>query len=103
MNDDTRRTRLEEGVKELETRMGQPSPLAQSLQQALLGAVFPLSTDQLLLLARENEAPPVVLTLLSTLPGRRFESLDEVEQGVESQSTESEEAAEAPQAPMHPR
>jgi Protein of unknown function (DUF2795) len=103
MTDDTRRTRLEEGLEEVETRMGQPSPLAQSLQQALLGAVFPLSLEQLLLLARENEAPPAVLSLLSSLPQRRFESLDAVEQGLEPQVGESKQAIEAPQAPLYSR
>jgi hypothetical protein len=73
------------------------------LQKALLGAVFPLSREQLLLLARENEAPPLVLSLLSALPPRRFESLDAVEQGLETQTGESEEAAEASQAPVPQR
>lgn len=80
MNDDTRRTRLEE---------------------ALLGAVFPLSTKQLVLLAQENEAPFLVVSLLSNLPGRRFDSLDAVQRALESQA--GEEATEAPPAPMPPR
>jgi hypothetical protein len=88
-DDDTRRARLEEVV--------------QPLHEALLGAVFPLSTEQLVLLARENEAPPVVLSLLSNLPRRRFESLDAVQHAVDSQAGESEQAAEDPLAPMPPR
>jgi hypothetical protein len=102
-DDDTRRTRLEEGMRELETRMGQPAPLAQPLQKALLGAVFPLSTEQLVWLARENEAPPVVLSLLSNLPGRLFESLDAVQQVLEAQPGPGEEAAEDSAAPMQER
>ncbi len=95
--DDMRRTRLEEGMKELETRMGGPSPLAQPLHQALLGAVFPLSTDQLIWLARENDASAVILSLLSNLPGRQFESLDAVLLALELQN---EASAEAPLDPL---
>ncbi len=90
-------------MRELETRMGQPAPLAQPLQKALLGAVFPLSTEQLVWLARENEAPPVVLSLLSNLPGRLFESLDAVQQVLEAQPGPGEEAAEDSAAPMQER
>jgi uncharacterized protein DUF2795 len=93
-DDDMRRTRLEEGMKELETRMGGPGPLAQPLHQALLGAVFPLSTEQLVRLARENEAPAVVLSLLGGLSRGRFDSLDAVQQAVESQAAMGEEANE---------
>ena len=102
-DDDTRRTRLEEGMKELETRMGGPAPLAQPLHQALLGAVFPLSAEQLLVLARENEAPSVVLSLLGGLPRQRFDSLEAVQQAVESLAGPGEEATEAPSAPMPSR
>lgn len=93
-DDDMRRTRLEEGMKELETRMGGPSALAQPLHQALLGAVFPLSTEQLVRLARENEASSVVLSLLGGLPRGRFDSLEAVQQAVESQAAMGEEANE---------
>ena len=68
-DDDTRRTRLEEGMKELEVRRGGPAPLAQPLQEALLGAVFPLSQGQLVRLARENEASALLVSLLSTAAG----------------------------------
>ncbi|WP_233262070.1 DUF2795 domain-containing protein [Vitiosangium sp. GDMCC 1.1324] len=74
--------------------MGGPAPLAQPLHQALLGAVFPLSTEQLVLLARENEAPSLVVSLLSNLPSRQFESLDAVQQFLESQAGPGEEATE---------
>ncbi|MGZ3458897.1 MAG: DUF2795 domain-containing protein [Archangium sp.] len=103
MNDDTRRTRLEEGMKEVETRMGGPSPLAQPLHQALLGAVFPLSAEQLVRLARENEAPSLVLSLLSNLEGRRFESLDAVQQALESRAEAGQEAPVASSSPMSGR
>ena len=85
-DDDTRRTRL-----------------AQPLHQALLGAVFPLSAEQLVQLARENEAPSLVLSLLSNLPGRRFESLDAVQQVLESQAEAGREAPEAASSPMSGR
>lgn len=94
-DDDMRRTRLEEGMKELETRMGGPAPLARTLHEALFGAVFPLLTEQLVLLARENEAPSLVMSLLSDLPRRRFESLDAVQQLLQSRAGASEEATEA--------
>jgi hypothetical protein len=102
-DDDTRRTLLEEGMKELETRMGGPSPLAQPLQEALLGAVYPLSTQQLVWLARENDTPPVVLSLLCNLPGREFESLDAVQQALESRAEVGEQTTELSLAPMPPR
>ncbi|WP_047862694.1 DUF2795 domain-containing protein [Archangium gephyra] len=90
-------------MKELETRMGTPSPLAQPLHQSLLGAVFPLSVDQLVLLARENEAPSLIVSLLGSLPARRFDSLEAIQQTLESQAGAGEEATEAPLAPMPSR
>jgi hypothetical protein len=95
-DDDMRRTRLAEGVQEPEARRGGPSPLAQPLQEALLGAVFPLSAEQLVRLARENEAPPVLLSLLGALPQRRFESLEEVREALESWPEAEAAPAEAP-------
>jgi len=77
--------------------------LVQPLRKALLGAVFPLSSEQLLLLARENEAPSVVLSLLSGLPRRRFDSLDAVQQMLASQSGTGEETSEPSAAPMQSR
>jgi hypothetical protein len=102
-DDDTRRTRLEEGMKELEVRRGGPAPLAQPLQEALLGAVFPLSQGQLVRLARENEASALLVSLLSTLPRRSFESVDAVQQVLASQAEAGEQASEAPPASMPPR
>jgi hypothetical protein len=89
-DDDTRRSRLTQGLEQLEARMGGPKPLAQLLHQALLGAVFPLATGQLVQLARENEAPRVLLTLLEGLPRREFDSLDAVQQALEIQEAERE-------------
>jgi hypothetical protein len=77
--------------------------VVHSLQKALLGAVFPLSSEQLVLLARENEAPSVVLALLSGLPRRRFESLEAVRQELASQAGAGEEAPESLAAPMQSR
>ncbi|WP_164017402.1 DUF2795 domain-containing protein [Pyxidicoccus trucidator] len=72
------RERLAQGVSALEARVGQPLPLAQSLHEALLGAVFPLTAEELTWVARENEAPPTVLSLLGGLPRGHFASLDAV-------------------------
>jgi hypothetical protein len=52
---------------------------ALALRQALQGAVYPLSREQLAWLARENGAPSAVLTLLSVLPRGDFRSLEAVE------------------------
>ena len=90
-------------MKELETRMGGPAPLAQPIHQALLGAVFPLSADQLVLLARENEAPSLIVSLLGNLPRRRFDSLEAVQEALESQAGPGEEAVEPLPAPMPSR
>ena len=77
--------------------------LVQPLRKALLGAVFPLTLEQLLLLARENEAPSVILGLLSGLPRRRFDSLEAVRQELVSQAGAGEEAPESSAAPMQSR
>ena len=52
--------------------------LTRDVSGALAGAVFPLSPEQLLRVARENEAPGPVLTLISALPSRSFDSLESV-------------------------
>ncbi len=57
-------------------------PLARQLSDALLGAVYPLQPNELSLVARENEAPATLVTLLSGLPPRRFGSLREVQLSV---------------------
>jgi hypothetical protein len=53
-------------------------PLAQQVGVALMGAVYPLTRDQLLHVARENDTPRSLLTLLSGLPPGPFRSLDDV-------------------------
>lgn len=100
MNDDMTRERLAQGVSELESRVGSPLPLAQSLQEALQGAVFPLSAEELTWVARENEAPPVMLSLLAGLARRRFASVDDVAQALEgAQPAGAASAARTPDAP----
>lgn len=83
MNDDMTRERLAQGVSELESRVGSPLPLAEALHKALDGAVFPLSARQLTWVARENEAPALVLSLLGSLPRASFGSVDAVAQALE--------------------
>ncbi len=77
--------------------------LVQSLRKALLGAVFPLSSEQLVLLARENDAPSIVSSLLSGLPRRRFESLEAIQRELASQAGTGEESSEGSAAPMQSR
>ncbi|RKH19994.1 DUF2795 domain-containing protein [Corallococcus praedator] len=80
------RERLGLGLREVE-----PSPvplvpsvsLAHSLQQALQGAVFPLTAEQLTWVARENEAPSHVVSLLGALPRGRFPSVETVAHALE--------------------
>jgi hypothetical protein len=55
-------------------------PLAGPVSSALEGALFPLNRHQLVVVARENEAPTTLVSLLYGLPDRRFTALDEVEQ-----------------------
>jgi hypothetical protein len=59
---------------------------APSLRQALQGAVYPLSAEQLTRVARENGAPAAVLTLLGGLPKGDFPSIDVVESRIEAGS-----------------
>lgn len=86
MNDDMRREQLAQGLEALRVREGQPFPLAQPLHEALLGAVYPLSAEQLVRVARENEAPTVVITLLGALPREQFLSLDAVTRALSEDS-----------------
>ncbi|WP_223634668.1 DUF2795 domain-containing protein [Corallococcus sp. EGB] len=75
------RERLGLGLREVEPSPVPPTPtvsLAHSLQQALRGAVYPLTAEQLVWVARENEAPSHVVSLLGTLPRGRFSSADMV-------------------------
>ncbi|QSQ27794.1 DUF2795 domain-containing protein [Pyxidicoccus parkwayensis] len=100
MNDDMTRERLAQGVSELEARVGQPQPLARAVHDALLGAVFPLSSQELSWVARENEAPPMVLSLLGGLPRGDFASVDSVTVALEGAlSSEDAVAAQPPNVP----
>ena len=81
MNDDMTRERLGLGLREVEPSPAPLTPvvsLAHSLQQALRGALYPLTAEQLVWVARENEAPSHVVSLLGTLPRGRFPSVDTV-------------------------
>ncbi len=103
MNDDeTRRMRLDEGAREQEEERGGPDSLGFSLRKALLGAVFPLSTEQLVRLARENEAPASLLSLLGGLPSRRFDSQAAVRQALESRPGLEAESPEASPSELGP-
>lgn len=57
-------------------------PLAPHLAKALEGAVFPLDREAIIWVARENEAPSRLLTLLSQLPDRSYPSTDEIERAL---------------------
>ena len=83
MNDDMSRARSTSGESGLEARSRPAPSLVSSLQHALQGAVFPLSRDHLILVARENAAPPELLTLLAGLPRGDFRSLEAVEFSLE--------------------
>lgn len=86
MNDDMTRERLGLGLREVEPSPAPLAPvvfLAHSLQQALQGAVFPLTAEQLTWVARENEAPSHVLSQLGALPRGRFPSVEAVVHAVE--------------------
>jgi hypothetical protein len=48
------------------------------LESALHGAIYPLQRRELLLVARENDAPSWLLTYLSGLPDLVFRSYGEV-------------------------
>jgi hypothetical protein len=79
MNDDMSRGQSSAGAGGLETRVKPTSSGTSALHQALQGAVYPLSAEQLTRVARENGAPASVLTLLGGLPRGDFRSLELVE------------------------
>jgi len=83
MNDDMTRARSTAGEGGLEARAKPAPSLASSLRQALQGAVFPLSREHLILVARENAIPSELLTLLAALPRGDFRSLEAVEFALE--------------------
>ncbi|MFL5321694.1 MAG: DUF2795 domain-containing protein [Myxococcaceae bacterium] len=57
-------------------------PLDEDLSKALLGAIFPLDRSEIVAIARENEAPGTLLTLLSSLQDGPFHSLRELQDAV---------------------
>ena len=79
MNDDMTRARSAPGEGGSEARAKPLLSLPSLLRQSLLGAVFPLSGEQLVRVARENAAPAELLTRLAGLPHGEFRSLDDVE------------------------
>lgn len=70
----------EPSVQQVERKVGPMYPLARQVSEALLGAVFPLRRDHLVWVARENEAPPILLSMLSGLPDRIYRSLEDVQE-----------------------
>lgn len=62
----------------LEMPAATPHPLAGEVDAALRGAVFPLLRDELVWIARENEAPRMLVSLMSALPDQRYGSQDAV-------------------------
>jgi hypothetical protein len=57
-------------------------PLAKQVAAALEGAVYPLDRRELVLVARANEAPKTLISILEGIPDGRFRSLDEVQVAV---------------------
>jgi Protein of unknown function (DUF2795) len=88
MNDDMTRARFTHGEGGPEARAKPHPPLASLLRQALQGAVYPLSSERLSRIARENAAPAELLTLLGGLPRGEFRSLDAVEFALEGDAQE---------------
>ncbi|SET50418.1 Protein of unknown function [Stigmatella erecta] len=79
MNDDMTRARSTADGRGADAPVPVQSSPFGSLRKALEGAVFPLSVEQLVHVARENGAPATLLTLLSSLPRKPFASLEVVE------------------------
>jgi hypothetical protein len=73
--------------EELEQAIGPTYPLARQVSEALAGAVYPLTRGHLVWVARENDAPATLLTLLSNLVDRSYRSLDEVEEQLDQAQT----------------
>ena len=89
MNDDMSRARSTYGDGGLEARVKPLPSVASLLHQALQGAVYPLSAEQLSRIARENAAPAQVLTLLGALPRGEFRSFEAVEFALKPSAGES--------------
>jgi hypothetical protein len=100
MNDDMSRARSTDSAGGLDARVKPLPSVASLLRQALQGAVYPLSAEQLSRVARENAAPAELLTLLGALPRGEYRSLDAVEFALEGDAQERARAAQ--QAPGEP-
>lgn len=59
-------------------------PLARQLSDALEGAVYPLTLNELVTVARENEAPRTLLSLLHRMPERSYGSLADAQEQMEA-------------------
>ncbi len=57
-------------------------PLEELVRAALAGAVYPLERGALVLVARENLAPAMVVTALASLPDRSYRSPDDVNRSI---------------------
>ncbi|HEY8207940.1 MAG TPA: DUF2795 domain-containing protein [Myxococcaceae bacterium] len=78
---------------EVEGAVGPVFPLAKQVAAALEGAVYPLTRRELVLVARFNEAPKTLLSILEGIPDARFRSLDEVQVAVSVPAPPPEPAA----------
>ena len=67
---------------EVERAAGPSFPLAKQVAAALEGAVYPLTRREVVLVARANEAPKTLISILEGIPDGRFRSLDEVQVAV---------------------
>ena len=68
-----------------ETYLEPLRPLAPDTERALEGAVFPLLRKQLICIARENDAPARLLTLLGGIADTSYASLEQVMDAVHAQ------------------
>jgi hypothetical protein len=100
MNDDMSRARSTYGDGGPEARVKPLLSVSSLLRQALQGAVYPLSAEQLGRIARENAAPAEVLTLLGALPRQDFGSLQAVEFALEGDAPQgARSSGESPSEP----
>lgn len=70
-------------MAELEQQGFTPSAWSHEVEGALQGAVFPLSREELILVARENEASRTMLTLLHGIRGGTYGSGEQVLEAIE--------------------
>ena len=67
---------------EVEEVVGPVFPLAKQVESALAGAVYPLTRREVVLVARANETPKTLISILEGISDGRFRSLDEVQVAV---------------------